>query len=128
MPLSPSHLCNQIQPLLQDLSELHALLGEDTVAPSPPDAAAVQRQVAQLQQRFQQTLAAIAETDLTPAVEQRLRPHQTEAHRRLRLLGIEAMRLQAAKQVTTVERQRSQIQAHTQALQQFIQAMADEIC
>ena len=124
MPLSPSHLCNQIQSLQQNLSELHALLSKNT----DPDAAAVQRQAVQLQQQFQQILAAIAETDLTPAVEQRLRPHQTEAHRRLRLLGIEAMRLQAAKQAATVERQRSQIQAHTQALQQFIQAMADEIC
>lgn len=92
------------------------------------DAAAVQQQVAQLQQRFQQILAALAEADLAPAVEQRLRPHQTEAHRRSRLLGIEAMRLQTAKQGATIERQRSQLADHTKALQEFVQAMADEIC
>ena len=128
MPLSPSRLCDRVQSLLEGLKELHILLEADTVAPRPPDAVAVQRQVVQLQQRLRQILAMIAETDLTPAIEQRLRPHQTEAHRRSRLLGIEAMRLQAAKQTATIERQRSQLQAHTQALQQFIQVIADEVC
>ncbi len=122
MPLEPSlsRLCEQLQSLLCGLNEL--------VNHPPPDAATVQRQVTQLQQQFQQTLVTVANADLDPAVEQRLRPHQTEAHRRSRLLGVEAMRLRTAKQTATINRQRSQIKDHAKQLQKFVQAMADEIC
>ncbi|MGB3292068.1 MAG: hypothetical protein WBB01_03630 [Phormidesmis sp.] len=131
MPSEPSNsrLCNQVQSLLQGLGELHRLLAlTEGTAPQPLDTVAVEQQVAQLQQRFQQILATVAQVDLAPAVEQRLRPHQTEAHRRSRLLGIETMRLKTAKQAVTLERQRSQLKTHTSALQQFAQAMADELC
>lgn len=145
----PSRLCEQLQSLLYGLNELRSRLqptlpenasslpsvGPDAgrltegSAKHPlPDKAAIQRQVTQLQQQFQQILVMIANADLDPAIEQRLRPHQTEAHRRSRLLGIEAMRLQAAKQTATIERQRSQVEAHANQLQKFVQAIADEVC
>lgn len=131
----PSHLCEQLQSLLCGLTELYTLLGSAfresaPLSPSPrsPSAVTFQRQVTQLQQQFQQILAIIASLDLDPAVEQRLRPHQTEAHRRSRLLGIEAMRLQTAKQPATINRQRSQVEDHVKQLQKFVQAMVDEIC
>lgn len=131
----PSRLCEQLQSLLCKLTELYTLLGSAfresaPLPPSslPPSSVTLQRQVTQLQQQFQQVLAIIASVDLDPAVEQRLRPHQTEAHRRSRLLGIEAMRLQTAKQPATINRQRSQVEDHVKQLQKFVQAMVDEIC
>lgn len=126
----PSRLCEQLQSLLCRLNELYTLLGSAFRESTPlsPSAVTFQRQVTQLQQQFQQILAIIASLDLDPAVEQRLRPHQTEAHRRSRLLGIEAMRLQTAKQPATINRQRSQVEDHVKQLQKFVQAMADEVC
>lgn len=89
---------------------------------------ALQPQVAQLQSRFQDILTAIAEADIELAVEQRLRPFQTEAHRRLRLLSLELMKLPMAKQPETLARSQAHIQDHLNQLQHFLQAIADELC
>lgn len=89
---------------------------------------ALRSQLAQLQSRFQSIVTAIAEADIELAVEQRLRPFQTEAHRRLRLLSLELMKLPMAKQPETLARSQSNIQDHLTQLQRFLQAMADELC
>ncbi|MGI8936553.1 MAG: heterocyst frequency control protein PatD [Phormidesmis sp.] len=125
MPSAPSvsHLCDQVKALVRLLSGLSVSLAAD-----PLDANAIQQQQFQLQRQFQDILATVASADIDPAVEQQLRPHQTEAHRRLRLLGIEAMRLRTAKQPATLERQRSQLQTHLSELQKFVQAIADQVC
>lgn len=116
-----SPLCSQLQTLLRMLAELSAALLAD-----PLEAGTVQPQISQLQNQFQSILTATA-ADAAPSVK-RLRPYQTEAHRRLRLLGIEAMRLRTARQPATLERQRSQLQTHLTELQKFAQAMADQVC
>ena len=125
MPSVPSvsPLCIQVKALVRLLSELSASLAADLL-----DANAIQQQQLQLQGQFQTMLATVAIADIDPAVERLLQPHQTEAHRRLRLLGIEAMRLRTAKQPATLERQRSQLQTHLSELQKFVQAMADQVC
>lgn len=87
------------------------------------DGAWVSQQVAELSAQFQKILSTIASTNLTPQTEQQIRPYQTEAHRRLRLLSIEAMRLRTAKQPQTIEKGRSQLSAHLTQIQQFVQAM-----
>ncbi len=120
---SISHLCDQMKVLVCLLSELSASLAADSL-----NASTIQQQQAQLQKQFQSILATIVNTDIPPLVERQLRPYQTEAHRRLRLLGIEAMRLRTAKQPATLERQRSQLQTHLSELQKFVQAMADQVC
>lgn len=125
MPSVPSvsPLCVQVKALVRLLSELSASLAADLL-----DTNAIQQQQLQLQGQFQTMLATVASADIDPAVERQLQPHQTEAHRRLRLLGIEAMRLRTAKQPATLERQRSQLQTHLSELQKFVQAMADQVC
>lgn len=116
-----SPLGSQLQTLLQMLAELSVTLLTD-----PLEAGTVQQQIAQLQNQFQSILTATA-ADAGPSAKH-LRPYQTEAHRRLRLLGIEAMRLRTARQPATLERQRSQLQTHLTELQKFAQAMADQVC
>jgi len=81
-----------------------------------------------LQAQFQEILEVTTADDMDPQVEARLRPLQTEAHRRLRLLTIEATRLQTAKQPVTLEKSRSQFNAHLDALLQFAQGIANEVC
>ncbi|MGC1307797.1 MAG: hypothetical protein WA885_11245 [Phormidesmis sp.] len=121
-------LCAQIQLLLQMLRSQDDMIARPPGPKKPPEAIALQQQVARFQSQFQKTLAAIAETDFPPTVEQRLRPLQTEAHRRSRLLGIEAMKLKTARSPETLTTVRSQIKAHLQPLRQFVQAIADEVC
>lgn len=125
MPSAPSlnPLCDQVKALVRLLRELSVSLAAD-----PLNAGTIQQQQVQLQGQFQSMLATAANADIAPMVEQQLRPHQTEAHRRLRLLGIEAMRLRTAKQPATLERQRSQLQTHLSELQKFVQAMAEQVC
>jgi hypothetical protein len=105
------------------------------------DPKAINQQIIQLQQQFQAILATVAAVEadcvsstnsadasnVDPDQVQRLRPFQIEAHRRLRLLAIEAMRLAAAQQTATLERGLQQVQAHLGALQTFARAMADEL-
>jgi len=129
-------LCLTVQAFGRSLTTLLSALQstplQSATAPSSDEELAlpdsVWRQSNQLQQQFQEILATIDNNDLEPAVEMQLRPLQTESHRRLRLLIIEAMRLRTAKQPATVEKTRSQLSAHVSQLLQFAQAMATEVC
>lgn len=88
----------------------------------------VSQSVAHLHQQFQAIIAAFEAAHINPQTEQQIRPFLTESHRQLRLAGIEAMRLQTAKQAATVEKQRSLIQSHLAQLQKFASAIANEVC
>lgn len=136
MPLTllPDELCKSLRDLIVTLRKVESTLSipELLAAEASAEVAQAKRslppEIAQIQRQFQEILAVIAAIDLPPAVEQRLRPLQTEAHRRLRLLGIESMRLKTAKQQMTLDKVRSQLQAHIEQLQGFAQAIADEAC
>ncbi len=65
---------------------------------------------------------------IAPAVAQRIQPYQTEAHRRLRLIVIESMRLRTARSPASIDRGCSQLLRHLNQLQQFTQAMIAEVC
>lgn len=90
-------------------------------------AGSISQQANQLQAQFQGMVTAATPADMPPQIEQRIRPFKIEAHRRLRLLGVEAMRFQAAKQPANIEKCRKQMQAHLLEVRQFIQAIADTI-
>lgn len=120
MAPSPHDLCSLTQHFLGAIGKLCA-------EPEIP-AATLVKQLPLLQRQFQQMIEASEGTHIDPQVEQRLRPFLTEGHRRLRLAGVEAMRLRAVKQPAMVQKQRSHIQAHLDQLQKFAQAIADEIC
>ncbi|MEM9090874.1 MAG: heterocyst frequency control protein PatD [Cyanobacteria bacterium P01_F01_bin.53] len=131
MPLAPSSdsgsgdVVEQVSVFLRSLEDLSASFSKNTEA---LEAFALQQQTAQLQQTFPKLLQQLTETTtLEPAAHQRLRPYQTEAHRRLRLLSVEAMKLRTVKQPETLEKVRSQLQDHLTQLTKFIQAIADEI-
>lgn len=126
--LTESRLCQLAQAFLEDLSGLQKEVVLSAKQGHIKDASAVQKQAIQLQQHFQTIVAAIAITPLDLHKEQRLRPYQTEAHRLLRLMGVEAMRLKTAKQPETLAKGRSQLTTQLTQLQSFAQAIADEVC
>ena len=122
-PLSSS-LCETVQSLLEDIRTVLADIESDSKVLSER---VISERVIQLQPVFQEIVARLAEAGFTPSVEQRLRPLQTEGHRRLKLAGIAAMRLQTAKRVETVLAVRAQINEHLLQLQKFLVAIADEL-
>ena len=141
MPLVPSSdsgsgdVVEQVSIFLRSLEDLSTSVSKNTEALA---AVAVQQRTAELQQMFPKLLQLLNEatnlegtiletTNLEPIAHQRLRTYQTEAHRRVRLLSIEAMKLRTAKQPETLEKVRSQLQEHLDQLTKFIQAIADEI-
>ncbi|MEO1393240.1 MAG: heterocyst frequency control protein PatD [Cyanobacteria bacterium J06634_5] len=139
---SSESLLLQVDALLRSLENLQLSVTDDTAGGDAEVASGknlnakdVQLKVAQLQQPFQGLFQALEGLDeqlekpsgMVPSTMQRLRSYQTEAHRRLRLLGVEAMKLRAAKQPDTVEKVRSQLSDHLAQLTQFTQAIADEI-
>ncbi len=139
MTLLIEGVCQPTQQFLLSVGKLQAEIASETVSdtaltagdrPSPESTSqqTVGQSLSQLQQQFQEIIAAAEAARLNPQIEQRIRPFLTEGHRRLRLAGIAAMQLRTAKQPATVEKQRSLIQAHLSQLQQFAQAIADEVC
>lgn len=132
LELVEGRLCHLAQVFLEGLSGLQKEVVSSAEAGSSVsdgfNAGAVQTQVIQLQQHFQKIIAAIAITPIDPEREQRLRPYQTEAHRLLRLMGIEAMKLKTAKQPETIAKGRSQLTTQLNQLQPFAQAIAEEVC
>ena len=145
---SPSEgVCQPVQQFLLSVEKLQASIASETVtdidvavgdrlsskstSQQPVGQSidqSIDQSINQLQRQFQEIIAAAEAACIDPQIEQRVRPFLTEGHRRLRLAGIAAMQLRTAKQPVTVKKQRSLIQAHLSQLQQFAQAIADEVC
>jgi hypothetical protein len=119
-----------IESLLARLKVLQVAIQPSSIQPIQPipaaNAVAIQQQVVQLQEHFQQLVTMLAAADLSGDQLQRLRPYQTEAHRLLRLMGVVALKLRAAKRIETWDQQRSQLNIQLNQLQSFAQAIADE--
>ena len=121
---SSSH--NQLLNLLSALSErtaaIHRQLSEsETALP------VIQENLLQCRSIFQEIVTCLDEISLSPAIERTLRPAQTEAYRLLRLMGVDVMRLLAAKQLETRMILRSQLLAQIERFQGFVQVIADAL-
>jgi hypothetical protein len=129
-----------MQGLLSQLDELQRAIASIAIAPDTDFASykataetastpsSFSEGVTQLQRQFQGLIAMLSDDNgLTVQVEQRIRPYQTEAHRLLRLLGVDSLRWQAAKQPATVESLRSRLAQQLSQLQAFVQAIANEL-
>ena len=120
---SLSHLKRQ----LQDSSQIGTSRTSPQAQHQPKADISLSQALLALQNQFQAIVSSASQADIDPKAEQSLMSYQTEAHRRLRLLQVEAMRLQTARQPETIERVRSQIGEHLNQVQQFAQAMMREV-
>lgn len=80
----------------------------------------------ELQQFFQGQILSLAGSDLTPAVEQRVQSYQVEMNKQLRLLGIDVMFLQAAKQATTRAQRWGQVGDRLTTLIRYCEILLEE--
>lgn len=122
-------LCAAVRSLLDEVCLLQTALQPTSHQPEKEQhTQTLSSQVIQLQPQFQRIVTRLSESNLTPAIEQKLRPLQTEGHRQLKLAGISAMRLKTAKQAQTTLAMRSQVNQHLSQLQVFLESMAQELC
>lgn len=70
----------------------------------------------EVQQFFQQQIVSLDAGDLEPDSEPRVRSYQTEMSKQLRLLGMDMMFLQAARQPSTANARLTQISQRIQTL------------
>ncbi|MEL6814510.1 MAG: hypothetical protein AAFP03_06825 [Cyanobacteria bacterium J06598_3] len=112
---------SQVRALLNVLESLTLAVSQGAES---LDVQCIQAEIARLQPSFQSLLQAVEQAELADADRQQIRPLQTEAHRRLRLLGVAAMQLRSAKRSERLAKVRSQLQDHLTQLQAFIQGIA----
>ena len=127
------HLASFEQLLIQLQGQLQNPVQEQrSQTASPPsmnvNAKAVSQSLRQLQNQFQAIISAVNSGDIESKAEQSLMSYQTEAHRRLRLMSVAAMRLQTARQPQTVERVRSQLKEHLKQLREGLDVQCCPSC
>ncbi len=102
------------QELKQALDQL-----QQTAAGAQLDAPRLRQSFLLTQQFFQQQIVSLDAGDLEPALEPRVRSYQTEMSKQLRLLGMDVIFLQAARQPGTVQERQMQLRDRIQTLQRY---------
>ena len=123
-------LDDQLKEWIESLRSLQQLVEERAAGEMEGEAdnsALILQKTNLMQPQFQRIIAAIEAADLSGAAEQKIGSYQTEAHRRLRLLSVEGMKLKTARQPKTVAQVRSRLKDHLDQLQQFMTAIANEL-
>jgi hypothetical protein len=97
---------------------------------SNPDPRTLQTTFLDMQQFFQQTIVSIvAEMNLESAIASQVQSYQTEINKQLRLLGMDVMFLQAARQPVTTQKRQAQMGDRFSLLARYCQVLlgtADE--
>jgi hypothetical protein len=84
-----------------------------------PEPTLAKRHLTDLQRIFQETIAAIDLTDIPPPANHRLQSLQVEIAKELRLLQVDVLFLQTAKQAETVAHRHLQIQGRLGTLARY---------
>ena len=89
---------------------------QQTLAGAQLDAPRLRQSFLEAQQFFQQQIVSLDAGDLETADEPRVRSYQTEMSKQLRLLGMDVMFLQAARQPGTAKGRQQQVGDRIQTL------------
>ncbi len=116
----PNIYCQRYQELKQALEQMHQSLVGGLLNPQR-----LRQNFLEAQQIFQQQIVSLDASDLEPADEPRVRSYQTEMSKQLRLLAIDVMFLQAARQSETVQQRQIQLGDRIQALMGYCDALLE---
>lgn len=106
------------QALQQQLEGLQA-----TIADSPGEIVSLKSTVSAVQALFQTEILSLPIADLDPQLAQRLQSIHVEIDKQLRLLGMDVMFLQAARQTATVTQRQQQIRDRLNLLLRYCDAL-----
>lgn len=115
LPLSHQ---SEYQALQQQVEKLQTML-----TTSPIAVAALKSAISELQTLFQTNILSISIAELDPQLAQRIQSYQVEIDKQLRLLGMDVMFLQAARQMATVEQRQQQIRDRLNLLLRYCDAL-----
>lgn len=93
------------------------------IANATVDQVALKAEVIGLQHFFQEQLLPLPLSDLPLELEQRVQSYQVEMDKQLRLLNMDVMFLQAARQAATSEHRRKQVSDRLNTLSRYCDAL-----
>lgn len=96
---------------------------QQTIAMPLPELPRLQQSLLEVQQFFQQIVRSLSINDLGPADAARVQSYQTEMSKQLRLLGMDVMFLQAARQSETIQQRQAQVSDRLQTLIGYCEAL-----
>lgn len=108
------------QQLKQRVEKLQETLAND------PDPSSLKTAIAALQTFFQTQIWNLSLNDLEPDLEHRIQSLNVEIDKQLRLLSMDGMFLQAARQKNTVEQRQQQVQNRLLLLIQYCNGLLTE--
>jgi len=114
----PKPHCQRYQELKQALDQL-----QQTAVGAQLDAPRLRQSFLKAQQFFQQQVVTLDAGDLEPDDEPRVRSYQTEMSKQLRLLEMDIMFFQAARQSGTVQQRQVQLSDRLQILISYCDAL-----
>ena len=109
------------QALKQDLGEMHQNLDLADDA-----GLTLKARAAALQQFFHEQILSLQMNDLAPALQDWVQSYHVEIDKQLRLLGLDVLFLQAARQSTTTQQRRQQVRDRLDTLQRYCDALLGE--
>lgn len=114
--LNLQHVLMQLRSLVQEQP-----LQENFQENSKTEEFAIKSAFQVVQRLFQQVLTSWEQLD--PAIAVQMQPYQTEINRQFRLLKMDMIYLQTARQTATVDQRRQQINDRLESLIQYCEAM-----
>lgn len=96
------------------------------IALSSDNGAALQLEVRQLQDFFRAHILSLPMDGFTPAMQHWVQSYQVECDKQLRLLSLDVMRLQAARQPATLVQRWQQVGDRLGTLQQYCAAVLEK--
>ncbi|MDJ0704758.1 MAG: heterocyst frequency control protein PatD [Leptolyngbyaceae cyanobacterium MO_188.B28] len=91
-----------------------------------PDAPSLQSHFLEVQQTFQRQILTFADTTLEAVEQSRIQAYCTEMNKQMRLLGMDIVFLQAARQPVTVQGRQAQIRDRIKRLIDYCKAVLGE--
>ncbi|HEY9616637.1 MAG TPA: heterocyst frequency control protein PatD [Microcoleaceae cyanobacterium] len=115
LPLSHQTVYRSLQKQIEAL--------QTTISNSPIEVTTFKAAITELQTGFQTEIVPRSIADLDPQLAQRVQSVHVEIDKQLRLLGMDVMFLQAARQVTTIEQRQQQIRDRVNLLLRYCDAL-----
>ena len=115
LPLAYQQRYEAFEQILREIQETLSFLGSDGVV--------LQSKATVLQQFFREEILSLSIDNLSPATQHWVQSYHVEIDKQLRLLSMDALFLQAARQTATTEQRRQQIRDRLDTLQRYCDAL-----
>lgn len=104
----------------------HLIDTSRAIAQYDQDVTRLKPEITNLQNFFREQIITLPLAELTPSLQHWVQSYQVECDKQLRLLGVDAMRVQAARQAATIEQRLQQVRDRLDTLQRYCAAMLEQ--